>query len=151
MCNLKVLEIVQPFVISLCFMSLITAAFVKLLMTCFSFHERIRIYTITFKYMLRASVQSTSCSVGLSLSWHLSKCQNAQLSSSACVGVDWLGMCTAACARLSCGAVWRSVQSCGMSDGGPGKTKTGQYKQKVTFRTRQRGFELKIEKHNSHP
>jgi len=32
-----------------------------------------------------------------------------------------------------------------------GRTKTGRRKQDMTFRTRQRGFELRIEKPNSHP
>lgn len=36
-------------------------------------------------------------------------------------------------------------------DGGPGRTKTGQRKQEMTFRTRQSGSELRIEKLNSHP
>lgn len=38
-----------------------------------------------------------------------------------------------------------------MQDGGPGRTKTGQRVQTVTFRKRQSGFELRIEKPNSQP
>lgn len=53
--------------------------------------------------------------------------------------------------RLNSAAVWSSVQGHRMWDGGPGRTNTEQRKQEMTFRTRQRGLELGIEKLNSHP
>ncbi len=63
----------------------------------------------------------------------------------------WLAWPITAFGRLNCAAVQSSGQGRGMWDGSPGRTKTGQRKQEMTFRTRLSGLELRIEKLNSHP
>lgn len=95
-------------------------------------------------------------SLRLMLSWHFTQCVHMCqswkcLAGPQCLSGGWLAWPITAFWRLNCAAVWSSGQGHRMWDGGPGRTKTGKRKHEMTFRTRQRGLELRIEKPNSHP
>lgn len=105
--------------------------------------------------MVTASLRGVGWVTGISLPIMLScfhMCQSWKcLAGRQCLSRGWLVWPITAFWRLNCAAVWSSGHSHAMWDGGPGRTKNEQRKQEMTFRTRQRGLELRIEKHNSHP
>lgn len=108
-------------------------------------------------YILRLVTASLSVwPTHVVLSCHFAKCVHMCQSCKCLAGLQrlsggWLAWPISAFGRLNHAAVRSSGQGHGMRDGGPGRTKSGQRQQAMTFTIRPRGLELRIEKLNSYP